>query len=98
MRYFCFGVIGLQGTLRNKEHWVTREALLGKAFSEMKKCVDASEKKNWRLFDIWDRRFDKLPVISAKLSLRVTGADEAEEKKKTDASSISGIGALTNYP
>ncbi|KAM2250136.1 hypothetical protein ACFXTI_004680 [Malus domestica] len=32
-------------------------------------------KKNWRLFDIWDRRFDKLPVISAKLSLRVTGAD-----------------------
>ncbi|KAM2041456.1 hypothetical protein FF1_035025 [Malus domestica] len=35
--------------------------------------------KDWRLFDIWDRRFDKLPVISAKLSLRVTGADEAEK-------------------
>ncbi|KAM1174942.1 hypothetical protein ACFX19_028001 [Malus domestica] len=35
---------------------------------------DAAE-KDWRLFDIWDRRFDKLPVISAKLSLRVTGAD-----------------------
>ncbi|KAM1843285.1 hypothetical protein ACFX13_017862 [Malus domestica] len=36
--------------------------------------VDAAE-KDWRLFDIWDRRFDKLPVISAKLSLCVTGAD-----------------------
>ncbi|KAM1343614.1 hypothetical protein PS2_007719 [Malus domestica] len=36
-------------------------------------------KKDWRLFDIWDRRFDKLPVISAKLSLRVTGAEEAEK-------------------
>ncbi|KAM1310108.1 hypothetical protein PS2_006728 [Malus domestica] len=35
---------------------------------------DAAE-KDWRLFDIWDWRFDKLPVISAKLSLRVTGAD-----------------------
>ncbi|KAM2994063.1 hypothetical protein FF2_046078 [Malus domestica] len=35
---------------------------------------DAAE-KDWRLFDIWDRRFDKLPVISVKLSLRVTGAD-----------------------
>ncbi|KAM1806342.1 hypothetical protein ACFX11_029488 [Malus domestica] len=31
--------------------------------------------KYWRLFDIWDRRFDKSPVISAKLSLRVMGAD-----------------------
>ncbi|KAM1111924.1 hypothetical protein ACFX2I_044861 [Malus domestica] len=31
--------------------------------------------KDWRLFDIWDRRFDKSPVISAKLSLRVMGAD-----------------------
>ena len=28
--------------------------------------------------DGWNRRFDKLPVIFAKLSLRVTGADEAE--------------------
>ncbi|KAM1613678.1 hypothetical protein ACFX1Z_002174 [Malus domestica] len=36
--------------------------------------VDGAE-KDWRLFDIWDRRFDKLPVISAKLSLRVTGAN-----------------------
>ncbi|KAM1966347.1 hypothetical protein ACFX15_046579 [Malus domestica] len=36
--------------------------------------VDEVE-KDWRLFDIWDRHFDKLPVISAKLSLRVTGAD-----------------------
>ncbi|KAM2238109.1 hypothetical protein ACFX1S_013394 [Malus domestica] len=40
--------------------------------------VDAAE-KDWRLFDIWDRRFDKLPVISAKLSLRVMGADVAEK-------------------
>ncbi|KAM1321704.1 hypothetical protein TB2_014315 [Malus domestica] len=40
--------------------------------------VDKAE-KDWRLFDIWDRRFDKLPVISAKLSLRVTGADEAKK-------------------
>ncbi|KAM1240831.1 hypothetical protein ACFX2J_046101 [Malus domestica] len=36
--------------------------------------VDAAE-KDWRLFDIWDRRFEKLPVISAKLSLRVMGAN-----------------------
>ncbi|KAM2968228.1 hypothetical protein FF1_028400 [Malus domestica] len=36
--------------------------------------VDEAE-KDWHLFDIWDRRFDKLPVISAKLSLRVIGAD-----------------------
>ncbi|KAM1842949.1 hypothetical protein ACFX13_017567 [Malus domestica] len=35
---------------------------------------DAAE-KDWRLFDIWDWRFDKLPVISAKLSLRVMGAN-----------------------
>ncbi|KAM1677269.1 hypothetical protein ACFXTN_034100 [Malus domestica] len=35
---------------------------------------DAAE-KDWRFFDNWDRRFDKLPVISAKLSLRVMGAD-----------------------
>ncbi|KAM2279799.1 hypothetical protein FF2_039794 [Malus domestica] len=36
--------------------------------------VDVAE-KDWCLFDIWDRRFDKLPLISAKLSLRVMGAD-----------------------
>ncbi|KAM1527421.1 hypothetical protein ACFXTI_016585 [Malus domestica] len=41
--------------------------------------VDAAE-KDWRLFDNWDRRFDKLPVISAKLSLRVMGADVAEKR------------------
>ncbi|KAM2903533.1 hypothetical protein COP2_003340 [Malus domestica] len=29
--------------------------------------------------DGWNRRFNKLPVIFAKLSLRVTGADEAEK-------------------
>ncbi|KAM2517656.1 hypothetical protein PS1_032542 [Malus domestica] len=40
--------------------------------------VDAAE-KYWRLFDNWDRRFDKLPVISAKLSLRVMGVDVAEK-------------------
>ncbi|KAM1641143.1 hypothetical protein ACFX2K_011265 [Malus domestica] len=39
---------------------------------------DAAE-KDWRLFDNWDRRFDKLPVISSKLSLRVMGADVAEK-------------------
>ncbi|KAM1544708.1 hypothetical protein ACFX15_044469 [Malus domestica] len=33
---------------------------------------DDTAEKDWRLFDIWDWRFDKLPVISAKLSLRVT--------------------------
>ncbi|KAM1257194.1 hypothetical protein ACFXTH_031262 [Malus domestica] len=36
-------------------------------------------KKDWRLFDIWDWCFDKLLVISAKLSSRVTGIDEAEK-------------------
>ncbi|KAM1914297.1 hypothetical protein ACFX1X_002128 [Malus domestica] len=36
--------------------------------------VDAAE-EDWRFFDNWDRRFDELPVISAKLSLRVMGAD-----------------------
>ncbi|KAM2546478.1 hypothetical protein TB1_017894 [Malus domestica] len=36
---------------------------------------DDAVEKDRRLFDIWDLRFDKLPVISAKLSLRVTGAD-----------------------
>ncbi|KAM1737037.1 hypothetical protein ACFX15_014738 [Malus domestica] len=41
--------------------------------------VDAAE-KDWRLFDNWDRRFDKLPVISAKLSLRVMGAYVAEKR------------------
>ncbi|KAM2550114.1 hypothetical protein TB1_014400 [Malus domestica] len=34
--------------------------------------------------------FDRLPVISAKLSVHVTGADKAE--KKANASSISEIG------
>ena len=35
--------------------------------------------KDWRLFDIWDRRFDKLSVIFAKLSVHVIDADEAEK-------------------
>ena len=48
---------------------------------------DAAE-KDWRLFDIWDWRFDKLPVISAKLSLRVMGATRLE---KQDASPISEL-------
>ena len=46
--------------------------------------ADAVE-KDWRLFDNWDRCFDKLPVISAKLSLRVTGADAS---RKASASLI----------
>ncbi|KAM1225039.1 hypothetical protein ACFX2G_044807 [Malus domestica] len=40
--------------------------------------VDAAE-EDWRLFDIWDRRFDKLPVICAKLSVHMTGDDAAEK-------------------
>ncbi|KAM1727238.1 hypothetical protein ACFX12_017906 [Malus domestica] len=40
--------------------------------------VDAAE-EDWGFFDNWDRRFDKLPVIFAKLSLRVMGADVAEK-------------------
>ncbi|KAM1569037.1 hypothetical protein COP2_035234 [Malus domestica] len=43
-------------------------------YSRVMPGVDEAE-KDGHLFDIWDRRFDKLPVISAKLSLRVTGAD-----------------------
>ncbi|KAM1186810.1 hypothetical protein PS1_016057 [Malus domestica] len=46
----------------------------------MLRGVDEAE-KDWRLFDIWDRCFDKLPVISAKLSLRVTGADASGKAK-----------------
>ncbi|KAM2117627.1 hypothetical protein ACFX1R_011153 [Malus domestica] len=43
-------------------------------------CRDAdAAKKDWRLFDNWDRRLDKLPVISAKLSLRVMDADAAKK-------------------
>ncbi|KAM2096638.1 hypothetical protein COP2_019347 [Malus domestica] len=53
-------------------------AAVGDEYSRAVLGVDEAE-KDWRLFDIWDRRFDKLPVISAKLSLRVTGADEAEK-------------------
>ncbi|KAM2473905.1 hypothetical protein PS1_006683 [Malus domestica] len=49
-------------------------AAVGDEYSRAVLGDDAAE-KDWRLFDIWDRRFDKLPVISAKLSLRVTGAD-----------------------
>ncbi|KAM1975238.1 hypothetical protein ACFX15_040041 [Malus domestica] len=49
-------------------------AAVGDKYSRAVLGVDEAE-KDWRLFDIWDRRFDKLPVISAKLSLRVTGAD-----------------------
>ncbi|KAM1634333.1 hypothetical protein ACFXTN_011279 [Malus domestica] len=69
-------------------------AAVGDEYSRAMLGVDEAE-KDWCLFDILDRCFDKLPAISAKLSLRVTGADEAE---KTGASSISGIGALTNCP
>ncbi|KAM1219658.1 hypothetical protein ACFX2G_047700 [Malus domestica] len=43
---------------------------------QWKTSVDEAEKA-WRLFDIWDRHFDKLPVISAKLSLRVTSVDKS---------------------
>ncbi|KAM1702989.1 hypothetical protein ACFXTN_026059 [Malus domestica] len=49
-------------------------ATVGDEYSRAVLGVDEA-KKDWRLFDIWDRRFDKLPVISAKLSLRVTGAN-----------------------
>ncbi|KAM2399299.1 hypothetical protein ACFXTH_035875 [Malus domestica] len=49
-------------------------AAVGDEYSRAVLGVDAAE-KDWRLFDIWDRNFDKLPVISAKLSLRVMGAD-----------------------
>ncbi|KAM1431397.1 hypothetical protein ACFX2I_047353 [Malus domestica] len=49
-------------------------AAVGDEYSRAVLGVDEVE-KDWRLFDIWDRHFDKLPVISAKLSLRVTGAD-----------------------
>ncbi|KAM2994038.1 hypothetical protein FF2_046058 [Malus domestica] len=45
-------------------------------YSRVIPCVDEAEKA-WRLFDIWDRHFDKLPVISAKLSLRVTSVDKS---------------------
>ncbi|KAM1451604.1 hypothetical protein ACFX2I_038692 [Malus domestica] len=47
---------------------------VGDEYSRAVLGVDEAE-KDWRLFDIWDRRFDKLPVIFAKLSLPVTGAD-----------------------
>ncbi|KAM1784827.1 hypothetical protein ACFX12_037800 [Malus domestica] len=49
-------------------------AAVGDEYSRAVLGDDAAE-KDWLLFDIWDQRFDKLPVISAKLSLRVTGAD-----------------------
>ncbi|KAM2203959.1 hypothetical protein ACFX1S_023654 [Malus domestica] len=49
-------------------------AAVGNEYSRAVLGDDAAE-KDWRLFDIWDRRFDELPVISAKLSLRVMGAD-----------------------
>ncbi|KAM1539898.1 hypothetical protein ACFX10_004632 [Malus domestica] len=49
-------------------------AAVGDEYSRAVLGGDAAE-KDWRLSDIWDRRFDKLPVISAKLSLRVTGAN-----------------------
>ncbi|KAM1219695.1 hypothetical protein ACFX2G_047734 [Malus domestica] len=42
--------------------------------------------KNKCLFNIWNQRFDKLPVISAKLTLHVTDADTSG---KADASLIS---------
>ncbi|KAM2246895.1 hypothetical protein ACFXTI_007669 [Malus domestica] len=49
-------------------------AAVGDEYSRAVLGDDAAE-KDWRLFDIWDQRFDKLPVISAKLSLRVMGVD-----------------------
>ncbi|KAM1381996.1 hypothetical protein PS2_034104 [Malus domestica] len=41
-------------------------------YSRVMPGVDKAE-KDGHLFNIWDRRFNKLPVISAKLC--VTGAD-----------------------
>ncbi|KAM1175207.1 hypothetical protein ACFX19_028233 [Malus domestica] len=49
--------------------------------------VDEAE-KDWRLFDIWDRHFDKLPMISTKLNLRMTGANASG---KASASPISEL-------
>ncbi|KAM1163176.1 hypothetical protein ACFX2I_002103 [Malus domestica] len=49
-------------------------AAVGNEYSRAVLGVDAAE-EDWRFFDNWDRRFDELPVISAKLSLRVMGAD-----------------------
>ncbi|KAM2749867.1 hypothetical protein EV2_028722 [Malus domestica] len=57
----------LQASLEVQQQWET--------------SVDAAE-KDWRLFDIWDRRFDKLPVISAKLSLRVMGTDKSGKEDR----------------
>ncbi|KAM1059755.1 hypothetical protein ACFX1X_024753 [Malus domestica] len=56
-------------------------------YSRAKPCVDEAE-KDWCLFDIWDRRFDKLPVISAKLSVHVTDTDTSG---KADAFPISEL-------
>ncbi|KAM2585292.1 hypothetical protein TB2_046170 [Malus domestica] len=49
--------------------------------------------KDWHLFDIWDRCFDKLPVISAKLSVHVTDADTFG---KADAFSISELASSSS--
>ncbi|KAM2466621.1 hypothetical protein PS1_008526 [Malus domestica] len=62
-------------------------AAVGGEYSRAVPGDDAAE-NDWRLFDIWDWRFDKLPVISAKLSLRVMGATRLE---KQDASPISEL-------
>ncbi|KAM1033996.1 hypothetical protein ACFX2A_038309 [Malus domestica] len=54
--------------------------------------VDEAE-KDWRLFDIWDRRFDKLPVISSKLSVHVTDTDMSG---KEDAFPISELASSSS--
>ncbi|KAM1302183.1 hypothetical protein ACFX2H_013135 [Malus domestica] len=45
------------------------------------------------LFNIWNRRFDKLPVISAKLSMHVRDADTSG---KADGSPISELASSSS--
>ncbi|KAM2386663.1 hypothetical protein ACFX1X_039099 [Malus domestica] len=58
-------------------------------FRKLSMYVTGADTSGKRLFDIWNRRFDKLPVISAKLAVHVTGDDTSE---KASASSISEFG------
>ncbi|KAM1140669.1 hypothetical protein EV1_040334 [Malus domestica] len=57
-----------------------------KADSACDRCLHVWKSKC--LSDIWNRRFDKLPVISAKLTLHVADADTS---RKADAFLISEL-------
>ncbi|KAM3005985.1 hypothetical protein FF2_036062 [Malus domestica] len=57
---------------------------------------DAAE-KDWRLFDIWDRRFDKLPLASSIFELASSNSELASSISEIPSSADFFIKARCSF-